>query len=63
MTFSDHLRPTESLAEELFDLKEHAAQPYLTEEREDQLRLRMAVISFELKCRAEESADARTFDS
>lgn len=58
MTFSDSLRSTENLAEELFDLKEHETQPYLTEERKEQLRRRMAVISFELKCRAEESEGA-----
>ena len=55
MSAADFLRPTDSLAEELFSLKEHEAEPYLTEERKEQLRRRMAVISFELRCRAEES--------
>lgn len=54
MTSPDYLRSTDSLAEELFDLKEHEAQPYLTEERKISIRRRMAVVSFELRCRAEE---------
>lgn len=62
MSSPDYLRSTESLADEMLGLRLHETEPYLTEERKQQLRRRMAVISFELQCRAEESADARTSD-
>lgn len=63
MSVPDYLRTTDSLAMELFDQKEHEAQPYLSEERKVSIRRRMAVISFELSCRVDEpfpqpSADA-----
>lgn len=55
MTSPDYLRSNDSLAEELFDLTEHEAQPYLSEERKESIRRRMAVVSFELRCRADEA--------
>lgn len=58
MSAADFLRNTESLADEMLSLRLHETEPYLTEERKEQLRRRMAVISFELRCRAEESESA-----
>ena len=56
MSVADFLRSTESLADEMLGLKLHEAEDYLSEDRKEQLRRRMAVISFELQCRAEESS-------
>lgn len=54
MSAADFLRSTDSLADEMLGLKLHEAESYLTEERKEQIRRRMAIISFELTCRAEE---------
>lgn len=41
-------KSSDELAVELFELKEQEQQPYLSEERKEQIRKKIAYISFEL---------------
>lgn len=47
---------TDDLAVRLFELKDHVEQPYLTEERKEQIRKEIGRISFELQERSKENA-------
>lgn len=44
-------KSSDQLAIELFELKEHEQQPYLTDKRREMVRHEIAIRAFELSCR------------